>query len=581
MRPEALANPAALPGTVGGLLVRAAGIDEGGLRFLDRKERAEFLTWPQIHERAARVGAALADRGVLPGERVAMILPTSPLFMDAWFGCHLIGAVPVALYPPLRLGRMDEYEDRTVAMLQAASAVAVLTDARVHRVLGVVAQRSATRLGFLRVEQLGAGSAAGDRPVPSDPDALAMVQFSSGTTRSPKPVGLTHRQILASANASLDSFASGGCTRGVGVSWLPLYHDMGLIGSLLPAVMGPVEVTLLKPEDFLLKPALWFRAMSRYRGAVSAGPDFAYGRCLDQIRDDELDGVDLSSWEVAINAAEAISPARMRQFAERFAAWGFRAEALTPSYGLAEAALGVTFGRVGQPYRTLVLDALALTEGRAEPAESGARSVELPSLGPPMKGFAVQIRGADGAPQQDRIVGGVFASGPSLMTGYLDGQPSPIRDGWLDTGDLGFLDQGELYVTGRSKDVIILRGRNHAPHDVERTLDAVPGVRTGCSIAVGEVTSEGEQLVVFVETRQDRPGLLNDCRAAILAGTGLTPTELVSLLPGTLPRTSSGKLRRAEALRSWRDGSLSAPDKVTVGHAAKLYLRGVLGHLRT
>lgn len=489
-------------------LRRAAAADApgAGVRFLDRRERETMQSFPDVLARAARVAGALRALGVRSGDRVAIILPTAPSFTDAFFGALLAGAVPVALYPPVRLGRLDEYFTSTAAMLAEAGAVVVVTEPRIRHLLGKVQAVYSPPLGVRDAARLLEGP-TWDGTSPG-PDTLALVQFSSGTTVAPKPVGLTHAQLLANASRILDVVLDrdplGGPVPPGGVSWLPLYHDMGLIGAILPALLAHRPITLLPPEAFLARPALWLRAISRYQATISPAPNFAYALCLERIRDDELVGVDLSSWHLALNGAEPISADTMRRFADRFAPWGFDARALMPVYGLSEAALAVTFGDARAPFRSEHLDPSQLAEGRAVRDPDG---IELVSVGAPLPDFSVRIVDERGALVPELLVGHIEVRGPSVMQGYLGRDEQPFRDGWLLTGDLGFLSDGELFVTGRAKDVVILRGRNHAPQDIEHAADTVPGVRVGCNAAVGDVGPHGERLLLFVEVRDSQPGL--------------------------------------------------------------------------
>lgn len=562
-------------------LDRAAALDRpgAGLRFIDRQERARLLPWAEVADRARATAAGLAARGLRAGERVALVFPTGPDFFDVYFGAMVLGAVPVPLYPPVRLGRLDVYFERTAAMLQAVGAAAVVTDATVRRVLGRLLDPALSptppRLGLLLAEELrGAERHAG---AGAGPEALCMVQFSSGTTVEPKAVGLSHRAVLANSRAItaelFGRFPEAEHGPHAGVSWLPLYHDMGLIGCVMPALDTPATLSLLPPEAFLVKPALWLRALSRYGGTISPAPDFAYALCVERVQDEELEGVDLSRWLAALNGAEPIRPETLRRFGERFAAWGLRPEALSPVYGLSEAALAVTFHPLDAPWASGRFSRAGLAAGRVEraagpgaAAEGAEATVELVRLGPPLPGFEVQLRAVDdpAQPAGNDVVGRVFIRGPSLMSGYLGRATQPFdAEGWLDTGDLGFFDAGALVICGRAKDTIVLRGQNHHPHDLERAVDGVPGVRTGCAVAVGHISEEGEQVIVFVEVRAPEAGQAEACRAAIRAATGVDPDLVVLLEPGTLPRTSSGKLRRGEALRQYLAGALLPPEQVT------------------
>ena len=569
------------PSTLDALLDRAAALGQGGLRFVDRHERATFLPWSEVRERALATAGGLAAAGVEPGERVALVFPTGPEFFDAFFGALLAGAVPTPLYPPVRLGRLPEYHRRTARMIELAGARLLLADRRVRRLLGETVERARPALGCRRVDDLPA-AAPGWRPPGRRPSDLALVQFSSGTTVEPKPVALSHRAIVDQTRA-LNSFWPEG--EQSGCSWLPLYHDMGLIGCVFPALERPAELTLLPPEAFVVRPALWLRAISRYRATVSPAPNFAYGLCLHKVRDEEMEGVDLSSWYGALNGAEPVAPEVLRAFADRFARWGLRREALTPVYGLSEAALAVTFSSLDEPFVTGRFDRAALTaEGRAEAAGEGeGNGVELASVGRPVPGFDLRVlpRGEEGEPPPapgraeplpDGRVGRVWVRGPSLMDGYLDRPQETARalvDGWLDTGDLGFLHRGELYLTGRAKDVVILRGRNHSPAEIEESLGGVAGLRRGCAVAVSHHPegADSEQLLLFVEvdrgaSSEQRSALPEACKKAVLASTGLAVDAVHVLEPGTLPRTSSGKLRRGEALARHLAGDLEPPAPV-------------------
>ncbi len=542
-----------------------------GLRLLDRRERPSWRGWPELVAAARAVAADLGALGVEPGERVALIYPTSWEFVQAFLGTLLAGAVPTPLYPPVRLGRLDEYSARTARLLQAAGARLVLTDGRVRRVLGHALEAARPAYGAATLDELRRRAPEGaGRPVARPaPESLALVQFSSGTTVDPKPVALSHRAIVAQVEALSAHWPDDDQVTQSGVSWLPLYHDMGLIGGLLSALQRPATLTLIPPELFVARPGCWLRAISRYRATISPAPNFAYALAADRVTDAEIAELDLSSWRVALDGAESVAPSVLRRFCQRFEASGLAPTALTPVYGLSEASLAVTFSDLEAPFLARRFDRARLAQGRAELAEDG---LELVSVGRPLPGFAVEIRDRDGQPRAEGEVGTLWVRGPSLMEGYL-GRPEAtravLRDGWLDTGDSGFLFAGELYLCGRIKDLLILRGRNHAPEEVEHPVGALPGVRTGCVVARSEpIEGEaGERLWLFVErARPDRrapPAPADDeleraCAEAALRAVGEAPYRVVLCPPGTLPRTSSGKLRRAETWRQFAVGELQA-----------------------
>jgi acyl-CoA synthetase (AMP-forming)/AMP-acid ligase II len=464
-------------------------------------------------------------------------------------------------------------------MLESIEASCIVADTRVRRVLGQIMPRVNLRANMIKAESLAQGAEI--EPLLAEGSTTAMVQFSSGTTVDPKPVALSHAQILANADAIMDFFPERSTVPDSGVSWLPLYHDMGLIGCILPAVIRPGSLTLIPPEAFLARPSLWLRAISKYRATLSPAPDFAFGLCVDRIRDEELDGCDLSSWRLAMNGAESISTSRAHAFNKRFARWGLPPETLTPVYGLSEASLAVTFSSPERVFQSLSLDAEALSTGQIQISdEPEDRTVQLASVGRPLRGFKVEIRDTQGKLAAQNRVGHIWVKGPSLMQGYLGDLPSPIVDDWLHTGDMGFIYQDNLYIAGRAKDVIVLRGRNHNPVDIEQSLFGVEGIRTGCAAAVGAITSEGERLLVFVEVREPGEDTAELCMEAIRSSTGLSPDLLMLLEPGVLPRTSSGKIRRAETLRRWDQRALTPPNKVTPWLLSGAMARSAIGYLR-
>lgn len=556
-----------------------------GLVFLDAQERETAVSWSAVVERARKVASALAARGVRPEDRVAMVLPTSPGFIDAFFGALLAGAVPVPLYPPVRLGRLPEYHLATARMLDAVGAAVVVTDARLKLLLGQSLAVARPALGLVTAEELLAEGAPGRAgPVaPPPPDSLALIQFSSGSTVDPKPVALEHRHLMAQCAALYALMPEPASVGTLGVSWLPLYHDMGLIGTVLSAAYYPGPLVLIPPDAFLARPAIWLRAISRFRGTVSPAPNFAFALCLKRVKDEELDGVDLSSWRYALNGAELISADVMRRFVDRFSHYGFDPSSFLPVYGLSEATLAVAFTSRSTRRRTLSLDARALAE-RDEIAPGG---YELCSVGRPVPGVQVEVRDREGQPCTDRRVGRIFVRGPSVMRGYF-GRPeatgAALQGGWLDTGDLGFWAEGELFVSGRLKDLVIIRGGNHPPQEFESCLEGIAGLRAGCAVALGfrPEAAAGEELLILAE-REGKAGaavedgaLEEEIRLAVLHQTGIRPHTVKLLERGTLPRTSSGKMRRREALRRFLAGELRPPASMNVVRMAAEMARSKL-----
>jgi fatty-acyl-CoA synthase len=578
--------------TLGDYLLRAGRRPDGGLRFVDRAEQARWVGWGEVRERALAVCAGLRSLDVERGDRVALVFPTGVEFFAGFFGALLAGAVPVPLYPPVRLGRLREYFARTARMLEVSGARVVLADVRIKRFLGEAVAAARPPHGCLALADLPRGAAPAE-PVRAHADELALIQFSSGTTVAPRAVALSHRAVVAQTEVLSGFWADEEGLRHSCASWLPLYHDMGLIGCVFPALFRDATLTLLPPELFVARPALWLRAIARYRATISPAPNFGYSLCLTRVADAEMEGVDLSCWRAALNGAEPVAPRVLRAFGERFSRWGLSPEALTPVYGLSEAALAVTFSDLGRPFRSRWFDREALARervARRQPAESADTAGEIVSVGRPVPGFRLAVRDDQGRELQAGRVGRVWVSGPSLMEGYFgdpEGTARALRDGWLDTGDLGFVDDGELYLTGRAKDLIIVRGRNHSPADIEQAVEGVPGVRAGCAVAVSWLPdgASGEVLALFVErsrhaTAAELAALPETCRQAVLAATGLAVDRLEVLQAGTLPRTSSGKLRRSEALRLYLHGGLTPPARVTVVRLARAAARSRLAYAR-
>jgi acyl-CoA synthetase (AMP-forming)/AMP-acid ligase II len=329
----------------------------------------------------------------------------------------------------------------------------------------------------------------------------------------------------------------------------------------------PSTVTYIGPEMFIAKPWIWLQTLSRFKAFVSVAPDFAFGLCLQKVKDKHMEDVDLSHWETALNGAEPIDTACMEAFSQRFARWGLRAEAITPVYGLAEAGLAVSFSDFHLPALVNEFDREELSEQGRAITGKGRR---LPSVGRPMSGLDIEIRDEEDHPVPDGQVGRIMVRGPSISKGYFNDPKATgraIRNGWLDTGDLGFFRGGHLYIAGRSKDLIIIRGRNYAPQEIEELLRDMGGLRSGCTVAVSSmVEGKGEQLIVLAErdlrTRRKEEDIVVEIKDRIGSGMGLNPYHVQILDPGTLPRTSSGKMRRAEALRMFLEGGLLPPEKM-------------------
>lgn len=548
--------------TLGALLLHRAEHkgDSPYLHLLDDAQQERTYTFAEMAAEALAVAGALQSRGVKVGDRVLVVLPTGIEFVALFYACQLVGAVAVPCYPPLRAKGLQDYQERLARLIQVATPALIVTFSKVRLVVEAAAYQAGTRAAVVEPSAFKAGAAGyKDRGV-ADAD-LALVQFSSGSTGHPKGVMLTHRNLLANVASVLAVIRP--TPEDVNCSWLPLYHDMGLIGGLLMPLFCGNPLVLLSPQSFLLDPKRWLWAIHRRRATISTAPNFAYQLIAARVADEEVQGLDLSCWRLALNGAEPVSPTTMDAFAARLAPYGFAPNALSPVYGLAEVALGAVFPDLGRGPRLDRVDAEVLSgDRRAEPASDGPT---FASVGRPLPGFAVRVAGDDGLALSERQVGEIQLQGPSVMAGYLDAPETTERafqDGWLRTGDLGYLADGELFIVGRSKDVILKGGRNYAPQDLERAAEQVPGIRKGCVIAFG-VADEAlgtESVVLVCESKEPldaHDALAKAVQRRVAEAVGIQPDTVTVVPPGTVPKTSSGKLQRGRCKALWQAGTLA------------------------
>ncbi len=538
------------------------------LKFLAADGQVTELTYGELWDRGRRAAAGMVNLGLVTGERVAILAATGPDFFVAFVGTLCAGGVPVPIYPPVRLDDLDGYIQRHSRILRSAGAAFIVSDPQFKAAAELLCAATPSLRESATVDSLTNGS-AGFFCVESPPE-LALIQYTSGSTGDPKGVALTHANLLANTQAiSEATIRAGLCPGDVGVSWMPLYHDFGLIGTWMGiALCTGATVVLMSPVDFLIKPASWLWAIDRFRAKAIATTPFGLDHVTGRVSDDHIAGLDLSSIELAVLGAEPIRVSALDDFCRRFEPYGFRRSAFAPAYGLAETCVAVTLARGGpQGPRVDTVDADRLAvDRRAVPAGPGSRTRSLVSAGKPIGDQQVRVVGATDPrhqPLPERHEGRVLIQGKSVMAGYF-GRPeatAAIRLGdWLDSGDLGYLADGELFITGRIKDLIIKAGRNYHPQDIEQAVGQVPGVRRGCVIAFGEDMPEhGEGIVVVAETATDaarHDELKALIRAAVVATTGTSADDVVLIPRGGVLKTSSGKLRRQETRQAYRDGTL-------------------------
>ena len=570
------------------------------LTFYEDEVENNSLTFGELLEGAERVAADLAQRGIGRGDTVALMLPTSPDFFLAFAGTLLAGATPVPIYPPFRADRIAEYAERQSAILANAGARLLVTFREAVSVAKLLKPLVPSLEGVVTAESLVQSRAAAPLGLQlhSRASDLALLQYTSGSTGNPKGVMLTHANLLANVRAIGE--ALGIRNDDVGVTWLPLYHDMGLIGSWLMPLYFGMPIVVLSPLAFLSRPARWLRAFHRYRGTMSAAPNFAYELAAAKISEEEIQGLDLTSWRAGLNGAEPVLPATLDRFAARFAKCGFRRETLLPVYGLAEASLAVTIPPVGRGPLVDRLDRAAFTqEGRAVPAADASAEdsnvISFVSAGPPVPRHEVRIVNDRGGEVEDRTEGQLWFRGPSATQGYYRNEaateallPEGAAAGWVNSGDRAYRAAGEIYITGRVKDIIIHAGHNLYPHEIEDIVARVPGVRKGCVVAFGaaDPTAGTERLIIVAESREAnsaadaRARLAQTITKQVAEILGMPPNVVEVVPPNAIPKTSSGKLRRDATKQRYLSGALDSDAPPAWLQLARLAAASSAGQIR-
>ena len=549
--------------------INYAAKSKKGMNFHDMRGTLERVyTYAQMREDAEVMAYRLIDAGVRKGDRIALIAETGPDFAALFCACTLTGAWPVPLPLPTTFGGKESYIDQLSVQLQSSDPKMLIYPPEIADMAGAAAQRQGCE-GI-------SWDVLADRPAPetdlpeADPEDICYLQYSSGSTRFPQGVAVTHKALLHNLYGHAASMDIG--TNDRVASWLPWYHDMGLVGCFLSLISNQVSVDYLKTEHFARRPLAWLDLISRNEGTtLSYSPTFGYDICARRIssQSNVADRFDLSRWRLAGNGADMIRPDVMQNFVNAFAPAGFKATAFTPSYGLAEATLAVTVMPPGEGIRVELVEEERLSGTRRDLSRP-ARYRAIVNCGKALPDMDVEIRGENDEAKDDHQIGKVWCRGPSVMHSYFRNPQAtaeclvPSEDGkgaWLDTGDMGYLADGYLFIVGRAKDMIIINGKNHWPQDIEWAVEQLPGFNHGDIAAFAVETENGEEApAVLVHCRvsdpEERVKLRDEIADKVRSVTGMNcVVELVP--PRTLPRTSSGKLSRAKAKKLYLSGEIA------------------------
>lgn len=548
----------------------------------------EPITYSGLDRAARAVAGGLVERGLERGERVAIMLPTEASFFHAFFGVLLAGGIPVPIYPPFRRAQVEDHVRRQAGILTNAQASFLITDEEIYKV-GVLLYGLTDSLRRVETVSRLASSGTIGTSAPAEAETTALIQYTSGSTGDPKGVVLSHANLLANIRAMGEVMEAN--SSDVLVSWLPLYHDMGLIGAWLGCLYYGALAVIMPPLAFLADPARWLWAIHRHRATLSAAPNFAFELCLKNVRDEDITGLDLSTLRGMVNGAEPVSPSTIVRFTERFKAFGFNPEVMAPVYGLAESAVGLAFPPTGHaPIIDRVKRAALSQRGYAEPAETDdANALEFVACGQPLPNHEVRIVDETGHEVAARHEGRLQFKGPSVTAGYFRDQARTraIFDGvWVESGDLAYVAGGDIFLTGRIKDMIIRAGRNIYPHELEEHVGDIEGIRKGCVavFASNDPLTGTERLIVLAETRLADQAQWDDLRRRItdasVALLDLPPDEIVLAPPHTVPKTSSGKIRRSQARSLFERGMIGGKARALWWQLTRLSLIGLAHRLR-
>jgi acyl-CoA synthetase (AMP-forming)/AMP-acid ligase II len=529
------------------------------LSFIDRRRVEQRMSFAALWTRARQIQHTLTQRGLRPGGMGLLVLPTGPELVAGYFGVMLAGGTPSIIATPFhRFADPRVYAAHVGPILDLARAQVLYAEPDVAALCASHPSVHQSATAIVTPAEVG-GTEPAAEPPEADPDGIAMVQYTSGSTGVPKGVLLTHRAMLNNMRATRDGL--GVYAHDVSLNWAPLYHDMGLIDTLLRPLLSGSHTVLIPTGEFLREPALWLWAIHHYRATISWAPNFAYTLCAKRLPQRDIEGLDLSSWRVAVNASEPVLANSVEVFADRFRRHGYRPEAMTPAWGVAEAVCIATAHPVGEEPVVETLDRQALaTANVARPVAAGG--LQCVGIGKCLPHCHVEVRDAEGHVLGDRQVGTIWLRTRSLFSGYQHHPELTAQvfvDGWFNTGDRGYVHQGHLFFISREKDLIVLGGEKYAPHDIEVAINRVPDVREGCAVAFGVLNEERgtEDVAAVVETRvtdvEHTTALRDAIRAEVAGSTGLALRYVVLVPPGGIEKTTSGKLARNATRRRYAD----------------------------
>jgi fatty-acyl-CoA synthase len=559
------ADPRHVPPTLAQAIRELRGKTDRGFVFVKSDGSERFCSFRDVGLEAERRAADLHARGLKKGDRLAIAVPDPDEFVLSFLGAVMGGIVPVPISPQLSFKNIESYHDTVAHIVRASGASLLLTTPSTRQFVDPVAPRVDTLQGVITVDEIGQAGGGDGVDVAVDPTDLAFLQFTSGSTSRPKGVMVTHRNLAWNSESFMIHGLGKDSSVDKGVTWLPLFHDMGLIGFVVGTLFTDIPVVFLPTASFVRNPKIWLDKIHQHKGTITYAPNFAYALVTKRLKEKEVAELDLSSLRRTGCGAEPIQAKTLREFAHKLAPARFDPRSFLPSYGMAEATLAITFVPRDTGVRADTIDKKALEQGEAKAAGGAAEAHELVNCGRPFPEHEIAVVDEQGNRLGDRQVGQILTRGPSVCAGYFQ-EPEltgeSFRSGpdghlWLHTGDLGYTVGGEVFICGRLKDMIIIRGRNFYPNDIEWVVSELPGVRRGNVVAFGTDVNGEEQLVVAAEGFGSEAETLKDAIArAVLESFSLAAHEVVIVPQGTLPRTSSGKPQRRKTKTLYREGTL-------------------------